>query len=45
MSDLLIVHIEIPTTDLEKESLFLKNLFGWEFKAFGQGYLLFKAKF
>ncbi len=41
MSDHLIAHIEIPTTDLEKESLFLKNVFGWEFKAFGQGYLLF----
>jgi hypothetical protein len=41
MSDHLIAHIEIPATDLEKESLFLKNVFGWEFKAFGQGYLLF----
>jgi len=41
MSDLLIAHVEIPTTDLERESLFLKNVFGWEFKAFGKGYLLF----
>jgi predicted enzyme related to lactoylglutathione lyase len=41
MSDYLIAHVEIPTTDLEKEVLFLKNVFGWEFKAFGQGYLLF----
>ena len=41
MSDHLIAHIEIPTTDLEMESLFLKNVFGWGFKAFGKGYLLF----
>ena len=41
MSDHLIAHVEIPSADLEKESLFLKNAFGWEFKAFGQGYLLF----
>jgi len=41
MSDLLIAHVEIPATDLEKESLFLKNTFGWEFKPFGKGYLLF----
>ena len=41
MSDHLIAHVEIPTTDLEMESLFLKNVFGWGFKAFGNGYLLF----
>lgn len=41
MSDLLIAHAEIPTTDLEMESLFLKNVFGWEFKPFGKDYLLF----
>jgi hypothetical protein len=41
MSDHLIAHIEIPTTDLEMESLFLKNVFGWGFKEFGNGYLLF----
>ncbi len=41
MSDHLIAHVEIPTTNLEMESLFLKNVFGWEFNAFGQGYLLF----
>jgi len=41
MSDHLIAHIEIPTTDLEIEGLFLKNVFGWGFKAFGNGYLLF----
>ncbi len=41
MSDLLIAHVEIPATDLEKESSFLQNIFGWEFKPFGNGYLLF----
>ncbi|GBD88257.1 glyoxalase-like domain protein [bacterium BMS3Abin03] len=41
MPDLLIAHVEIPATDLERESLFLKNMFGWEFKPFGKGYLLF----
>lgn len=41
MSDNLIAHVEIPTTDLEMESLFLKNVFDWEFKDFGKGYLLF----
>ncbi len=41
MSGHLIAHVEIPATDLDRESLFLKNVFGWEFKAFGKGYLLF----
>jgi predicted enzyme related to lactoylglutathione lyase len=41
MSGHLIAHVEIPATDLTRESLFLKNVFGWEFKEFGQGYLLF----
>lgn len=41
MADLLIGHIEIPTTDLDKSKNFYKNVFGWEFKPFGKGYLLF----
>ncbi len=41
MSGHLIAHVEIPATDLDRESLFLKKVFGWEFKAFGKGYLLF----
>jgi uncharacterized protein len=41
MSYHLIAHVEIPANDLEMESLFLKNVFDWEFKAFGKGYLLF----
>ena len=41
MSGLLISHVEIPATNLDRESDFLKKLFGWEFKPFGRGYLLF----
>jgi len=41
MSGLLIAHVEIPSTDLDRSSLFLNKIFGWDFKAFGQGYLLF----
>jgi len=41
MSDLLIAHVEIPSTDLDRSSSFFNKVFGWEFKAFGQGYLLF----
>jgi len=41
MSGHLIAHVEIPTTDLDTESLFLQNVFGWEFKEFGKGYSLF----
>ncbi len=44
MSSHLIAHVEIPATDLDRESLFLKNVFGWEFKEFGKGYLLFNNK-
>ena len=41
MSELLIAHVEIPSTDLDRSSLFLNKVFGWEFKDFGNGYLLF----
>ena len=44
MSTHLIAHVEIPATDLTRESIFLKNVFGWEFKEFGKGYLLFNNK-
>jgi predicted enzyme related to lactoylglutathione lyase len=44
MSGHLIAHVEIPATDLDRESLFLKKVFGWEFKEFGKGYLLFNNK-
>jgi predicted enzyme related to lactoylglutathione lyase len=41
MSELLIAHVEIPSTNLDRSSLFFNKIFGWEFKAFGNGYLLF----
>ena len=41
MSNPLISHVEIPSTDLSKSSEFFKNVFGWEFKPFGNGYLLY----
>jgi uncharacterized protein len=37
----LIAHIEIPTANLDKAKDFLHKIFGWEFKPFGRGYLLF----
>jgi predicted enzyme related to lactoylglutathione lyase len=37
----LIAHIEIPSTDLDKSKDFFKKIFNWEFKPFGNGYLLF----
>lgn len=41
MSQPLIAHVEIPSTDLDRSKDFLRNVFGWEFKPFGNGYLLF----
>ena len=41
MPNPLIAHVEIPSTDLDKSSTFLKNVFGWDFKPFGNGYLLY----
>lgn len=41
MAETLIGHIEIPTTDLEKSKQFYKNVLGWDFKPFGNGYLLY----
>lgn len=38
-----IAHVEIPTTNLEKSAEFYKSLFNWEFKPFGNGYLLFNT--
>jgi uncharacterized protein len=37
----LISHIEIPSTDLDRSKDFYNKIFGWEFKSFGTGYLLF----
>jgi len=41
MPNLLISHVEIPSTNLEKSKDFFNKVFGWEFKPFGRGYLLF----
>lgn len=38
-----IAHVEIPSTNLEKSTEFYKSLFGWEFKPFGNGYLLYNT--
>jgi predicted enzyme related to lactoylglutathione lyase len=43
MASDLIAHAEIPSTDLDKSKDFYSKLFGWEFKAFGNGYLLFNT--
>lgn len=41
MPNPLISHIEIPSTDFNRSSEFFKKVFDWEFKPFGNGYLLF----
>lgn len=41
MADNLIAHCEIPTTDLDRAKDFYSRVLGWEFKPFGNGYLLF----
>jgi predicted enzyme related to lactoylglutathione lyase len=38
-----IAHAEIPSLDLDKSKEFYKKLFGWEFKPFGNGYLLYNT--
>ncbi len=40
----LIAHIEIPSANLEKSQKFYTELFGWEFKPFGNGYLLYNNR-
>ena len=37
----LIAHVEIPSTNLDRSKEFFKNVFEWDFKPFGNGYLLF----
>lgn len=41
MPNPLISHVEIPSTDLNRSSDFFKKVFDWDFKPFGNGYLLF----
>jgi uncharacterized protein len=40
----LIAHIEIPVTDLDRSKDFYNQLFNWDFKPFGNGYLLFNNR-
>jgi predicted enzyme related to lactoylglutathione lyase len=41
MANPLISHIEIPSTNLDRSKDFFNKLFGWDFKPFGNGYLLY----
>lgn len=41
MADHLIAHCEIPSTDLDRSKEFYQKVLGWDFKPFGNGYLLF----
>ena len=43
MASDLIAHVEIPVKDLDKSKEFFHKLFDWEFKPFGNGYLLFNT--
>ncbi len=43
MSNQVIGHVEIPTTNFDVSVEFYKQLFGWEFKPFGNGYYLFNT--
>ena len=44
MGTSLIAHIEIPTSNLDNSTEFYSKLFGWEFKPFGTGYLLYNTR-
>ncbi|MCX8107159.1 MAG: VOC family protein [Ignavibacterium album] len=41
MAEPLIGHVEIPSIDLERSKDFYHKVFGWDFKPFGNGYLLY----
>ena len=41
MADNLIAHVEIPSSNLDQTKDFFSKVFGWEFKPFGNGYMLF----
>ena len=43
MASDILAHAEIPATDLDKSKDFYAKMFGWEFKPFGNGYLLFNT--
>ena len=41
MPNPLISHVEVPATDLNRTSDFFKKVLDWDFKPFGNGYLLY----
>ena len=41
MAEHLIAHVEIPSSNLDQTKEFFSKVFGWEFKPFGKGYMLF----
>lgn len=41
MADHLIAHVEIPSSNMNQTKDFFSKVFGWEFKPFGSGYMLF----
>ncbi len=43
MASELLAHAEIPSTNLDKSKEFYAKLFGWDFKPFGNGYLLYNT--
>lgn len=43
MSENLIAHIEIPSTNLNTTTDFYEKVFDWKFKPFGRGYLLYNT--
>jgi uncharacterized protein len=40
MANHFIAHAEIPSTNFDRAKKFYNDVFGWEFKDFGNGYLL-----
>ncbi|KAB2909774.1 MAG: VOC family protein [Ignavibacteriales bacterium] len=44
MANHLIAHVELPSTDLEKSKNFFNEVFGWELKEFGKGYMLWNSR-
>jgi len=41
MPNPLISHVEIPSININRSSEFFKKVLGWDFKPFGNGYLLY----
>jgi hypothetical protein len=41
MPNPLISHVEIPSTNVNRSSEFFKKVLDWDFKPFGNGYLLY----